>query len=170
MKAAVLHAPHQPLTIENVDIASPIDREVLVRTSASGVCHSDVHYVDGLWTMQMPAVLGHEAAGIVEEVGPNVTYVQPGDHVIACLSVFCGQCENCLSGRPNLCLNKPMRTSEEPPRLSQGGEPVAQMASVASYAEQMLLHENGVVKIDDDLPMDSAALIGCGVTTGLGAS
>ncbi len=169
MKAAVFRAPNEPMTIENVDIASPIDREVLVRNGASGVCHSDVHFVDGLWTMETPAVLGHEAAGVVEAVGPNVTYVQPGDHVIACLSVFCGQCDNCLSGRPNICVSKPTRGSGQPPRLSQGGEPLTQMANVASYAEQLLLHENGVVKIDDDMPLDRAALIGCGVTTGLGA-
>ncbi len=169
MKAAVFRAPHEPLTIENVDIDTPIDREVLVRTGASGVCHSDVHFVDGLMTMPTPAVLGHEAAGVVEQVGPNVTYVKPGDRVIACLSVFCGHCVNCLSGRPNLCVSRLDRTPDQPPRLSQRGEPVLQLGRIGGYAEVMLLHENGIVKIDDDMPMESAALLGCAVTTGLGA-
>ena len=109
MKAAVFHGPHQDLTIEEVDIADPIDKEVLVRTVASGVCHSDLHFVDGLYPLRPPAVLGHEAAGIVESVGPNVTYARPGDHVIACLSVFCGQCDLCLTGHTNLSSNRPAR-------------------------------------------------------------
>ena len=90
MKAAVFHGAHQPLTIEEVDLDKPMAREIVVRTAASGVCHSDLHFVDGLYPFEAPAVLGHESAGIVEEVGEHVTYVQPGDHVIACLSVFCG--------------------------------------------------------------------------------
>ena len=93
MKAAVFHGPHQPLTIENVDIDKPIGREVLVRTVASGVCHSDLHFVDGYYPFPTPAILGHEAAGVVEEVGLQVSEFKPGDHVIACLSVFCGHCE-----------------------------------------------------------------------------
>src|SRR6059058_645858 len=94
MKAAVFHGPQKPLTIEDVDIAKPIGREVLVRTVASGVCHSDLHFVDGFYPFPTPAILGHEAAGIVEAVGPQVVEFGPGDHVIACLSVFCGQCES----------------------------------------------------------------------------
>ncbi len=90
MKAAIYHGPNQPLTIEQVDIDDPREREVLVRTVASGVCHSDLHFVDGLYMWPTPAILGHEAAGIVEKVGSQVTYLKPGDHVIACLSVFCG--------------------------------------------------------------------------------
>lgn len=170
MKAAVFHGPNQDMTIEQVDIDSPLEREVLVRTAASGVCHSDLHFVDGLYPLRAPAVLGHEAAGVVEEVGAHVTYVKPGDHIIMCLSVFCGQCERCLQGRPNLCLKQPLRTKQQQPRLSQNGKPLTQMASVASYAEYMITHENGVLKIDDDFPLDVAALIGCGVTTGLGAA
>ena len=169
MKAAVFHEPNQPLIIEEVDISSPIDREVAVRTVASGVCHSDLHFVEGLYPMKPPAILGHEAAGIVEEVGSQVTYVKPGDRVILCVSVFCGQCTECLTGRPNLCSDVPTRSPSEPPRLSLRGEPVSQISSVSSFAERMLIHENGVVKIDEDFPLDRAALIGCGVTTGLGA-
>ncbi|MCI0789097.1 MAG: alcohol dehydrogenase catalytic domain-containing protein, partial [Chloroflexi bacterium] len=99
MKAAVLHEVNQPLQIEEVDIASPGPREVLVRTRASGVCHSDLHFVEGLYAITMPAVLGHEAAGTVEAVGSLVDYVAPGDRVICCLSVFCGHCERCTTGR-----------------------------------------------------------------------
>ena len=106
MKAAVFHGPGQPLTIEQVEIDEPKEREVIVRTVASGVCHSDLHFVDGLYMWPTPAVLGHEAAGVVEKVGSQVSYLKPGDHVIACLSVFCGYCEDCMSGHPNLCSNK----------------------------------------------------------------
>ncbi|HJU28303.1 MAG TPA: Zn-dependent alcohol dehydrogenase [Candidatus Binataceae bacterium] len=171
MKAAVFHGPKQPLTIEQVDIDKPQDREVLVRTVASGVCHSDLHFVDGYYPYPVPAVLGHEAAGIVEEVGRSVTYLKPGDHVIACLSVFCGYCEDCMSGHPNRCSNRAatQRPKDAPQRLSQNGKPLKQFADLSTYAEKMLLHENALVKIGNDVPLDRAALIGCGVTTGMGA-
>ena len=169
MKAAVFHGPQKPLTIENVQIDSPRGREVLVRTVASGVCHSDLHFVDGYYPFPTPAILGHEAAGIVEAVGPQVSELTPGDHVIACLSVFCGQCEYCLTGKTYLCQTRPARGKTEPPKLSWNGEPVNQFANLSSYAEKMLVHENGLVKIDDQMPLDRAALIGCGVTTGVGA-
>jgi S-(hydroxymethyl)glutathione dehydrogenase/alcohol dehydrogenase len=106
MKAAVFHGPNLPLSIEDVELDKPQDREVLIKTVASGVCHSDLHFVDGFYPYPAPAVLGHEAAGIIEEVGKQVTYVKPGDHVICCLSVFCGNCEQCMSGHPNRCSNK----------------------------------------------------------------
>jgi S-(hydroxymethyl)glutathione dehydrogenase/alcohol dehydrogenase len=169
MKAAVLHAPNQPLTVEDIDIDEPVGREVLVRTVASGVCHSDLHHVDGLFPLKMPAVLGHEAAGIVEAVGEQVEEFKPGDHVIACLSAFCGRCDYCLTGRTNLCPNRPARTPSQPPRLSWKGEPVTQFLNLSAFAEKMLVHENGLVKIRDDFPLDRAALIGCSVTTGVGA-
>src|SRR6266478_4029234 len=169
MKAAVFHGPHQPLTIENVDIDKPIGREVLVRTVASGVCHSDLHFVDGFYPFPAPAILGHEAAGIVEKVGPNVDEFKPGDHVIACLSVFCGHCDYCLTGKTNLCSARPVRAKDAPARLSWQGQPVAQFANLSAYAEKMLVHRNAIVKVRDDMPFDRAALIGCGVTTGVGA-
>ena len=170
MKAAVFHGPHKPLTIENVEIAAPMDREVLVRTVASGVCHSDLHFVDGYYPFPTPAILGHEPAGIVEAVGAQVVDVKPGDHVICCLSIFCGRCEYCLTGRTHLCQTRPIRTKEQPPVLTWNGQPVNQFAGLSAYAEKMLVHENGVVKIDDDMPLAQAALIGCGVTTGVGAA
>lgn len=170
VKAAIFHGPHADLTIEDIDLGTPGPREIRVRTVASGVCHSDLHFVEGLYPYMTPAVLGHEAAGVVEEAGDQVTYVKPGDHVIACLSVFCGHCDQCLSGHPNRCASdETRRKADDAPRLSQSGNIVHQFANVGGYAEQMLLHENAVVKIRDDMPLDRAALIGCGVTTGVGA-
>jgi S-(hydroxymethyl)glutathione dehydrogenase/alcohol dehydrogenase len=142
---------------------------VLVRTVASGVCHSDLHFVDGYYQFPTPAILGHEAAGIVEAVGPHVTEFKAGDHVIACLSVFCGHCSYCLTGRTHLCQSRPVRTPQEPPKLTWNGAPVNQFANLSAYAEKMLVHENGLVKVRDDMPLDRGALIGCGVTTGVGA-
>ncbi len=172
MKAAVFHGPKQPLTIEDVEIDHPLEREVRIRTVASGVCHSDLHFVDGFYPYATPAVLGHEAAGIVEEVGKQVTYVKPGDHVIACLSVWCGYCDQCMSGHPNRCSNRAatQRKPGEKPRISKKGELIHQFLDVSSYCERMLLHENAIVKIREDMPLDRAALIGCGVTTGVGAA
>src|SRR5213082_1727896 len=169
MKAAVFHGPNKPLTIENVEIDKPIGREVLVRTVASGVCHSDLHFVDGFYPFPTPAILGHEAAGIVEAVGPQVNEFKAGDHVIACLSVFCGACEYCLTGRTHLCQTRPVRKKDEPPKLTWNGQPVNQFANLSAYADKMLVHENALVKIDDQMPFAQAALIGCGVTTGVGA-
>src|SRR2546428_100743 len=169
MKAAMFHGPHQPLTIEEADTDKPMGREVLVRTVASGVCHSDLHFVDGFYPFPTPAILGHEAAGIVEEVGLQVGEFKPGDHVIACLSVFCGHCDYCLTGKTHLCQTRPVRAKTDPPKLSWKGQPVNQFANLSAYAEKMLVHENALVKIDDTMPLDRAALIGCGVTTGVGA-
>ncbi|MBM3217690.1 MAG: Zn-dependent alcohol dehydrogenase [Candidatus Rokubacteria bacterium] len=173
MKAAVFRKVHAPLTIEDVDVDKPWRREVVVRTVATGVCHSDLHVVDGLgrYALDRPFVLGHEGAGVVEAVGADVATVRPGDHVVACLSGFCGTCEQCLSGHPNLCVGGVVtRPDREAPRISQRGEPFRQFAGIGSYAERMLLHENSVVKIDQDLPLDRAALVGCGVLTGVGAA
>src|SRR5262245_31424538 len=173
IKAAVFRKVHQPLTIESVDVDKPWGREVVVRTVATGVCHSDLHIVDGVghYALERPFVLGHEGAGVVEAIGADVTTVRPGDHVVACLSGFCGACAQCLSGHPNLCVGGVVtRPDSGPPRLSQQGEPFRQFAGVASYAERMLLHENSVVRIDPSLPLDRAALVGCGVLTGVGAA
>ena len=170
MKAAVFREVGKPLEIEEISIGKPGPREVLVRTAAAGVCHSDLHFVEGLYPAQFPVVLGHESAGIVEQVGSDVSYVKPGDHVITCLSVFCGHCEHCLTGHMSLCANPETRRGrDEEPRLSKDATPINQFANLSSFAEQMLIHEHGLVKIREDMPLDRAALIGCGVTTGVGA-
>jgi S-(hydroxymethyl)glutathione dehydrogenase/alcohol dehydrogenase len=170
MKAAVLHAPRTPMTIEEVSIEKPRRREVLIRTAAAGLCHSDLHFVEGSYPTPVPAVLGHESAGVVEAVGEDVTYLKPGDHVISCLSVFCGHCEFCLSGRMSICQEPEVRM---PPgtakRLSWKGGHMNQFLNLSSFAEQMVVHEHALVKVRPDMPLDLAALIGCGVITGYGA-
>ena len=170
-RAAVLRQSGMPLAIERVS-ASPLGpADVVVKVRAAGLCHTDLEVMSGSLRYPLPMILGHEAAGIVEEVGKQVTYVKPGDHVIACLSVFCGYCEQCMSGHPNRCANKgaTQRAANDKPRLSQKGKPINQFLDVSSYCEKMLLHENAIVKIREDIPLDRAALIGCGVTTGVGA-
>ncbi len=170
MKAAVFREVNKPMEIEDVNVSKPGPREVLIRTAAAGVCHSDLHFFNGTYPGQLPMVLGHESAGIVEQVGSDVHYVKPGDHVITCLSVFCGHCEYCLTGHMSLCQEpETRRASDQEPRISQGGGIVQQFANLGSFAEHMLVHEHAVAKIREDMPMDRAALIGCGVTTGVGA-
>ncbi len=170
MKAAVLRTIPGELTIEDVDIDKPGPREVLIRTKAAGVCHSDYHYLTGAYDTPLPTVMGHESAGVVEAVGELVSYVSPGDHVITSLSVFCGHCSYCLSGRMALCAHTDtIRPSGSRPRLSQSGEVIHQYSDVSSFAEQLLVHEHAVVKISPEMPLAQAALIGCAVTTGLGA-
>src|SRR5438309_4781870 len=173
INAAVFRKVHEPLTIEAVDVDKPWGREVLVRTAATGVCHSDLHVVDGQgrFPLDRPIVLGHEGAGVVEAVGAEVTAVRPGDHIVACLSGFCGNCPQCLSGHPKLCTGGIVaRPDTAAPRLSQQGQPLRQFIAISSYAEKMLLHENSLVRIDPELPLDRAALVGCGVLTGVGAA
>jgi S-(hydroxymethyl)glutathione dehydrogenase/alcohol dehydrogenase len=171
MKAAVLHAPNQPLTIEEVAINRPGPREVLLRTAFAGLCHSDLHFIEGLYPIPVPVVLGHESSAIVEAVGEGVSYVKPGDHVITCLSVFCGTCPQCLTGHPNLCENTDVKMPPGAARRMtwKGGQHMNQAFNLSSFAEQMLVHENAVVKIDPEIPLDRAALVGCGVMTGVGA-
>ena len=170
MKAAVFRAVNTAMEVEEIDIDKPGPREVLVRTAAAGVCHSDMHFFNGTYPGQTPCVLGHESAGVVEEVGDAVRYVQQGDHVITCLSVFCGHCEYCLTGHMSLCQEPEVRRGrDDDPRLSKEGGALAQFANLGSFAEQMLVHEHSVVKVREDMPLDRAALIGCGVTTGVGA-
>jgi S-(hydroxymethyl)glutathione dehydrogenase/alcohol dehydrogenase len=171
MRAAVLHEIPGKLEIEEVAIGSPGPHEVLIRTAAAGLCHSDLHFLEGKYFWPTPAVLGHESAGVVEAVGDQVSYVKPGDHVITCLSVYCGDCEHCLTGHLSLCDNKAavQRPLEGDQRLTLGGAPLFQYFDLSSFAEQMLVHEHALVKIREDMPLDRAALIGCGVTTGLGA-
>jgi len=171
MKAAVLHEVNKPLVIEDVSLPKPGPREVLIRTSVAGLCHSDLHFMEGLYPHPLPAVLGHESAGVVEKVGSDVTYVKPGDHVVTCLSVFCGTCDNCTTGRTVLCTDTTVKMLPGVSnRLSWArSEKLNQFLNLSSFAEQMLVHENAIVKIRNDMPLELAALIGCGVITGYGA-
>ncbi len=170
MKAAVLREANKPLEIEEVQISKPGPREVLVRPVAAGVCHSDLHFMDGSYPYMLPTILGHESAGIVEEVGSDVSYVKKGDSVITCLSAFCGHCDKCLTGHMSLCSSPEVsRKAEEESRISQDGNPIHQFLNLSSFAELMLIHEHALVKVREDMPMDRAALIGCSTTTGVGA-
>lgn len=173
MRAALLTAPGQDLTVGNVDTPSTLrGDEVRVRTSAVGLCHSDLHVVDGLVQRPMPIVLGHEAAGVVTEIGGDVTGIRLGDHVVACFVVSCGACRMCVSGRPAMCQDREatMRGESEEPRLSIDGAEVHQWTSIAGYAEEMVLHHSAVTVIDDRMPLDLAALLGCAVATGVGSA
>jgi S-(hydroxymethyl)glutathione dehydrogenase/alcohol dehydrogenase len=158
------------MSIEEVAIEKPRRREVLVRTAAAGLCHSDLHFIEGAYPTPVPVVLGHESAGIVEAVGEDVTYLKPGDHVISCLSVFCGHCEFCLSGHLSICQEP---TVKMPPgvakRLRWKGAHLNQFLNLSSFAEQMVVHEHALVKVREDMPLDLASLIGCSVITGYGA-
>jgi S-(hydroxymethyl)glutathione dehydrogenase/alcohol dehydrogenase len=171
MKAAVLREVRTPLQIEEVQVSKPGPHEVLIRTAAAGVCHSDLHFIEGSYPHPLPAVLGHESAGVVEQVGAEVRTVKPGDHVITCLSAYCGHCEACLTGHLSLCTSpETRREQDDEPRLMQGGKPMVQYLNLSSFAEQMLIHEHACVAIRPDMPLDRAALIGCGVMTGVGAA
>ncbi len=171
MKAAVLEsAPGDLIVVDDVDHDAVGPREILIQTGAAGVCHSDLHYMQGKYRTRTPTVVGHEAAGVVLEVGRDVSYVKPGDHVVTCLSVFCGTCEYCLSGQLVLCSKRGTRRRRgERQRLRRSGEDIWQFLDVSAFAERMLVHENAVAKVDPELPPDRAALLGCSVTTGLGA-
>ena len=172
MKAAVMRKNNAPLELEEVQIDDPGPGEVLLKTAASGICHSDLHVIDGNLPVPPPCILGHEPAGIVETVGAGVTDFAPGDHVIGCLTAWCGVCKFCTGGRPYLCLSQfAGRPEGAPPKLTAAdGSPIAQFANLSSFAEKMLCPERSLVKIRDDMPLDRASLIGCGVTTGLGAA
>jgi len=170
MRAAVQFEVPGKLHIVDVDIAAPQSHEVLIRTVASGLCHSDLHFLEGKYQPDLPLLLGHEAAGVVEVVGNQVNGILPGDHVVSCLSTFCGSCDFCMRGRPVLCTRQGVeRRPGQPPRLTFNGEKVNQMTRLGAFAEQMLVHEHSVVVIRKDMPLDRAALVGCAVTTGVGA-
>jgi len=167
MKAAVMYGVGQPLVIEDLDIQDPQAGEVLIKTSASGVCHSDLHFMEGTWMFPTPVVLGHESAGVVEKVGPGVTNVKPGDRVVIAFVASCGICDRCVTGRPNLCTNaSPMGRVG---RISKGGTPVFQFAGMGAFGEQQLVDAKACVHVPDGVPMDVASLVGCSVMTGVGA-
>ncbi|GAB4326493.1 MAG: Zn-dependent alcohol dehydrogenase [Dehalococcoidia bacterium] len=167
MKAAVMYGVNQPLVIEEVDVDEPGPNEVLVKTAATGVCHSDLHFMEGKYPTQTPIVLGHESAGVVEKVGSAVTTVKPGDRVVIAFVTSCGFCDNCVQGKPYICNNSQALARGD--RLRLNGQPMAQFAGMSAFAEQQLVHEHACVPVPDDVPMEAAALVGCSVMTGVGA-
>ena len=175
LKAAILYEAGQPLQVEEVDLGAPRAGEVLVRVAAAGVCHSDYHYMRGDLEMSLPAVLGHEGAGVVEEVGPGVTSVQPGDHVVLLWRAGCGRCAYCGTGRPALCpwglqLRNTGRMPDGTSRLSRQGVELTHFLGVSCFAEAAVCAEQSLLKIPDDVPLAIAALAGCSVMTGVGAA
>src|SRR5256885_10565675 len=173
MKASVLFEQGKPLSVEDLELEPPRAGEVLVRMAASGVCHSCLHAADGSWKgVPVPVVLGDEGAGVVEEVGPGVDGLQRGDHVILSWAPTCGRCHYCVIGRPNLCERRQPGRGVLPDgttRMSLRGRAVYHYGHVATYASSTVVHESCAIKIDKNVPLDRAALIGCSVMTGVGA-
>ncbi len=175
MTAALFTRPGAPLTCEEVTIADPREGEVRVRIAAAGVCHSDYRVLAGEWGATPPLVLGHEGAGVIESVGPGVDHLAPGDTVILSWTPSCGACSYCVAGRPQLCREAvatayrnvmPDGTS----RIARDGVPVYSYLSVGSFAEYAVVPAHGAVRVRTDADLAIAALVGCAVTTGVGAS
>ena len=169
MRGAVLHEYRSALKIEELDLNDPGPGEVLVKMMASGVCHSDWHVVKGEWGHQdVPSVLGHEGAGIVESLGPGVSHLKPGDHVVLAWKNNCGLCEMCQKGWPNLCPRS--RTPSSKPVLRGTDVEINQLAGLGTFGSYTVVPEGAAVRIDEDIPFPQASLVGCGVTTGVGAA
>ena len=182
IKAAVLYeqgkktpfSESKPLKVEEVDLEPPGAGEVLIRTGAAGLCHSDLSMINGVMQRKVPMVPGHEAAGVVEEIGANVTQCKPGDHVVMSFVPICGECEFCITGRSNICSTAFNARATGAlingnRRLSLNGEPLHHTNGVSCYAEYMVACEDSVITIDKEVPMLDAALFGCAVVTGVGA-
>ncbi|MBI4337391.1 MAG: Zn-dependent alcohol dehydrogenase [Chloroflexi bacterium] len=173
MKAAVLYEVNRPLAVEEIELDPPKAGEVRVRIAAAGICRSDLHFMKGEAKLKLPSVLGHEGSAIVEEAGPGVSSVKPGDHGILCFVPNCGRCRFCLTGRSNLC-DAHARTGanlfDGTTRLHKGAQRISHMGKVACFAQQAVVPETGCIPIPADVPMPQAALIGCCVTTGVGAA
>src|SRR5260221_1211900 len=170
MKALVLNALGRGFDLEDVQIPTPIGREVLVNVEASGLCHPDLLFATHD-IVPTPAVLGHEVAGIVAAVGPDVAQIRVGDHVVGSLAQSCGACPRCLSGRSFQCTHPglTLRRRTDPPRLSRNGVGLFQGLGLGGFAERALIHENQLAVVPKELPFAQAALLGCGVVTGAGS-
>lgn len=171
VRAAVLNSAPGKLDIETLHLDGPEPEEVLVGVVAAGLCHSDLHEIDGTFETEPPILLGHEAAGVVEAVGADVRGIEVGDHVVTCLSVFCGRCRYCTNGQLTLCPHRGDFSHSRPrPRLiNSSGAPVRPTAGMGAFAEAMTVHQNALAVIPDDVPFASASILGCAITTGLGA-
>ena len=166
MRALIYEGPHTVRYTESLEVREPGPGEVLVRIAASGICHSDISVIDGTIAWAAPAVLGHEGAGVIERVGAHVTGLAPGDHVALHTLAYCGRCAHCIAGAPTHC-RATLGNRTEPFRL--GDTPVSNFAATSTFAELTVVKQQQAVKIDDDIPLDLACLIGCGVMTGVGA-
>ena len=168
MRAAVCHEFGSPVSVEEVELAPPGPGEASVRLTACAICHSDVSLIDGWWDGDLPAVYGHEAAGVVTEVGADVEGLEPGDHAVVTLVRSCGTCFFCARGLPVLCETRFPLDERSPLRLPDG-QPVAQGVRTAAFAEQVTVHASQVVPVPGEIPASSACLLACGVPTGYGA-
>jgi S-(hydroxymethyl)glutathione dehydrogenase/alcohol dehydrogenase len=168
MKAAVCYEFGQPLVVEDVTLDAPQANEVRVKIAATGICHSDLHLISGEWGGTVPVIAGHESSGVVLEAGAGVTQYAAGDRVLVTLIRSCGRCFYCMQGLPHRCetvfpLDREIRLR------NKNGTGLRQGIRTASFAEEVVVHESQLVKIGDDIPMDVAALMACGVITGVGA-
>ena len=170
MKALVVNALGAGFDLDDVQVAAPMGREVLVDVQASGLCHTDLLFATHD-IVPLPAVLGHELAGVVAEVGPDVVLLRVGDHVVGSLTQSCGMCARCLSGRPFQCQypESTLRSPTDAPRLTRDGIGVFQGLGLGGFAERALIHENQLARVPKNMPFAQAALLGCGVVTGAGA-
>lgn len=168
MKAAVCRTFGQPLAIEDVELEPPKSGEVKVRIAATAICHSDIHLMHGDWAGTLPIVAGHEAAGVVEETGENVTMVKPGDRVVVSLLRTCGRCAHCTSGASHNC-DAEFALDRETRLRGAAGEALEHGIKVAAFAEAVIVDQSQLVRVPDEMPLDRAALLGCGVITGTGA-
>jgi alcohol dehydrogenase (nicotinoprotein) len=173
-QAAVVYEPGKRIEIEELDLDKPQAGEVLIRYTYAGLCHSDIHVAHGDLEARLPMVLGHEGAGIIEEVGPGVTRVKEGDHVVCSFIPNCGTCRYCASGQQSICdwgatILEGYLPGERFPNTGPRGQYGA-MCMIGTFSQWGVIHQNSVVKVDDDLPLDKAVLVGCGVPTGWGAA
>jgi len=167
-KAAVCRAFNEPLVIEEIELAEPSAGEIRVKMAACAICHSDILFMQGSWGGVLPAVYGHEAAGIVEEVGADVTNVKPGDHVVVTLIRSCGTCHQCAKGDQVICETR-FPLDEKSPLSDAGGGTITHGLRTGAFAEHVVVDSSQVVAIPPDIPFESASLLACGVITGLGA-
>ncbi len=175
MKAAVQYEVGGPLVVEEVTLDEPQENEILVKMAACGVCHSDLHFMKGEMPVPHPVVMGHEGGGVVEKVGPGVTALKPGDHVLMMVIFSCGKCRPCVQGQPTMCVeNLPIQMMATLPgggiRLHKGDQPLNHIFGLAAFAQYAVVHERSAVKVREDAPLDVLCLMGCGTTTGLGAA
>ena len=169
--AAVLYEVRKPVVVEDVEVLEPGPHEVAVRWAANGVCHSDLHVITGDYPHPLPVILGHEAAGVVEKVGPGVETVKPGDHVCSSYIPSCGRCSYCIGGQPTMCAlrDKPRWFMHDgTSRFRRNGQPLHHFLQVAGYATHAVLPEQSVIPIRADAPLDVVCLVSCGVLAGAG--
>lgn len=175
-KAAIAMGPKQDLIVDIILVAPPLEGEVRIKIAATAICHTDAYTLGGLDPEGLfPCILGHEAAGIVESVGPGVTSLKPGDHVIPCYQACCGECKFCKNPKTNLCsavrewTGRGVMKGNNKPRFTYKGQPIYHFMGTSTFSEYTVVHEVSVAKIDKNAPLDKACLLGCGISTGWGA-